>query len=153
MFINAFIVYALCDARTHQIRYIGSSEVGISRPASHHGYKNNPEVHAWYRDLVVCGSEPIILVLARAKDVGELRAFEAYWIKQGKHWGWPLLNRQGFTLDAVEVEPLVERAQPPKLEGRKWQLEEWRRDPEVKAALSAARTLRPAARVNRKKHP
>lgn len=146
MYINALIVYALCDARTHQIRYIGSSELGLSRPTNPAGYKSNPDLHRWYRDLVVCGSEPTVLVLSRATDVGQLRSFEAYWIKQGKHWGWPLLNKQGFSLDIEEkeAEPVQPKTQAPALkpEGRRWSLEQWRRDPSAMAALATARESR-----------
>jgi len=141
MYTNAFIVYALCDARTHQIRYVGSSEVGLARPSDIRGYKNNPELTAWLRDLAVCGSEHVILVLAKAADVASLRAAERYWIQLGKHFGWPLLNKQGFTLDIDAVEAAV----PPQ-KREKWKLRHWRNDPEVRARLAEASASRKRGR-------
>lgn len=133
MHINAFIVYALCDARTHRIRYIGSSEIGLARPVTTRGYKNHPELYTWLHDLTVCGSEHVVLVLAEARDIAELRAYETFWIGQGKRFGWPLLNRAGFTLDIEAKEP------DPGPKSKKWQLRDWRCDPEVKNRLAAAR--------------
>jgi len=141
MYLNAFIVYALCDARTHQIRYIGCSEVGLARPTDINGYQNNPELTAWLRDLAVCGSEHVILVLAKAADIASLRAAERYWIRLGKHFGWPLLNKQSFTLDIEAVEAAV-----PMPKGEKWKLRNWRRDPEVRARLAEARASRKRGR-------
>lgn len=141
MYVNSFIVYALCDARTHQVRYVGCSEIGLSRPLNLSGYKNNAELDAWLRDLRVCGSEPVILVLAQAADIAGLRAAEKYWIGLGRHFGWPLSNKVGFSLDIVEPDALMPK-------GKRWEMKAWRRDPEVRAALSAAResTRQPARR-------
>ena len=132
MYTNAFIVYALCDERTHQIRYIGCSEMGLSRPMTRRGYKDNRELQAWLHDLDICGSERIILVLATASDIAQLRAAEAFWISLGKRSGWPLLNKAGFSLD-------IEEPDQPMPKGERWKLKNWRRDPEVKAALARAR--------------
>jgi hypothetical protein len=137
MYVNAFIVYALCDARTHQIRYIGCSEIGLVRPLNTKGYKNNPEVTDWLRDLRVCGSEHVILVLASPKDIAEMRAAERYWIDQGRRFGWPLLNRAGFTLDIEAVDTYT-----PPVDNKRRSLREWRRDPEVRSRLAAARESR-----------
>lgn len=140
MHINGFIVYALCDARTHQIRYVGASERGLVRPVGISGYKGHPELHAWLRDLAVCGSEHVVLVLATASTVEQLHAAEAYWIDLGRHFGWPLLNRQGKpkTLEAEQLLP----------EGKRWSAKNWRRDPEVRARLAAAREKRGAWKRN-----
>lgn len=83
------------------------------------------------RDLRVCGSEHVILVLAEVPTVAELRAAEAYWIGLGKHFKWPLLNKVGMP-KRVEPEMLMP-------EGKRWSAENWRRDPEVRAALARAR--------------
>lgn len=139
MYTNAFIVYALADARTHQIRYVGSSEIGLARPTNIRGYKEHPTLFAWLHDLTVCGSEHVILVLATAPDLAELRARERYWIEQGKKFGWPLLNRAGFSLDIEPIERVASKEEEAPLDRKRWALRKWRRDPEVRARLAAAR--------------
>lgn len=126
-----FIIYALCDARTHQVRYIGKSERGLVRPLEHQNYSHNPDLAAWLRDLVVSRSEYVVLVLATATSVEQLADLEAHWIATGRYWGWPLCNRT-HRPRTPDAEALI----PP---GKRWNLQAWRRDPDVRARLAAAR--------------
>lgn len=129
-----FIVYALCDPRTHQIRYIGSSQRGLIRPLQHQNYSHNLDLAAWLRDMIASRQEYTVLVLSVATSVAELLELEKHWIATGRYHGWPLANKTG-------------RARPPDPEvliapGKRWSVRDWRRDPEVRARLAAAKRKR-----------
>ncbi len=126
-----FIVYALCDPRTNQIRYIGKSELGLIRPLDYRKYNHNPVLYAWLRDMLASRQEYTIIVLAVATSVEQLSELETHWIATGRYFGWPLANKTARPRDANQ-DVLI----PP---GKRWSIAAWRRDPEVKARLKDAR--------------
>lgn len=130
-----FIVYALCDPRTHRIRYIGKSERGLVRPLEHQNYSHNPDLAAWLRDMVASRQEYTVLVLATATSVEQLSELEAHWIATGRYFGWPLANKTGRPRT-----PNSDVLIPP---GKRWSIRAWRRDPEVRARLAAAKIRQP----------
>lgn len=83
---NKFIVYALKDPRTKEIRYIGKSCVGLERPKSHCSpsrlkgdgmtYKSN-----WIKSLLKLNLKPLIEVIEECDDHESLKIRELFWIE------------------------------------------------------------------------
>jgi hypothetical protein len=137
-----FIVYALCDPRTHQIRYIGKSELGLSRPLTFSGYGKNADLRAWMHDLLVTGQSYVVIVLERATSVMHLSELEAHWIKVGSQAGWPLANKNGLErkiLTPEERRQAIQEQQELMPDNKRWTVKAWRRDPEVQARLKASK--------------
>ena len=91
-----YIIYALQDPATFEIRYIGKSVNGLKRPATHtyptvlekdKTYKGN-----WIRQLVSKGLTPIIKVVQELNNLNEINEAEKYWIQYFKDLGAPLTN-------------------------------------------------------------
>lgn len=129
------IVYALVDPRTSKIRYIGKSTRGMIRPLDHKYYTHSGEIAAWLRDLKACNTTYVVTVLAEALTEEQLAKFEAYWISAGQSFGWPLANKQGIS-GSSKLPP------SPLDPSKRWSAKEWRRDPEVRARLAAAKASR-----------
>jgi hypothetical protein len=92
-----FIVYALVDPRTDQIRYIGKSSVGMERPRSHvepGRIANESNLHKarWLQQLVTDGLRPIIRVLQSGQSDDEILQMERDWIARARAEGWPIVN-------------------------------------------------------------
>lgn len=132
-----FIVYALCDPRTHQVRYIGKSEIGLSRPFSNRGYGHNLTLSRWMSDLAATKQDYVVLVLAHAASVQQLAELETFWINLGVKSGWPLANKAG--VEDPDWMPGEKRGLGPVVPGKKWDVRAWRRDPDVRNALKKAR--------------
>lgn len=88
------LIYGLIDPRTNEVRYIGKSTSGMTRPLRHtqpshmriDSYKTR-----WLRELMASGFYPDILTLEEtARD--DLAAAEREWICNGRALGWPLTN-------------------------------------------------------------
>ncbi len=130
------IVYALCDPLTHQIRYIGKSERGLSRPFGRPGqYRHNADLSAWIHNLAATGQDYVVLILARAKDAERLSKLETYWIKLGVESGWPLCNlasaRPGLPRPyrlSGSIKKALKKKKDPKRESTTWDIKSWRRD-------------------------
>jgi hypothetical protein len=93
------LVYGLVDPRTDEVRYIGKSEHGISRPRSHSRANalridGNSHKANWIRELQREGLEYRIVVLDMLPDgdATGLYELEHYWISRGRASGWPLTN-------------------------------------------------------------
>lgn len=140
--ITDFIVYALCDRATHQIRYIGASTKGLARPFAFEGYTHNPALRTWMRNLIVTRDEYVVLVLATAESMTELFELEKRWIRIGAHYDWPLANIHGMPKPPPAAPEDLDPAQPMK-RGVRFDLRAWRRDPEVRARLAATPALNP----------
>lgn len=98
------IVYGLVDPQTKQLRYIGKSQRGISRPKQHSmptylkasTHKNN-----WIRSLLAKELKPEIVIIQSFDDNDILSQAEIHWIAYFKAMGCPLTNQcrggEGFT--------------------------------------------------------
>jgi hypothetical protein len=92
-----FLIYGLVDPRTNEVRYIGKSTRGLSRPKEHRKKSaNTGEDHKsrWIRSLLAAGLEYQIRVLEEVadEDAEHLGLFERYWIAQAREVGWRLTN-------------------------------------------------------------
>jgi group I intron endonuclease len=77
-----FIIYALRDSETGDIRYIGKSVKGIVRPKEHWRRRYEPKystIHV-YRWLRKCTNPPLIEVLEECQTKAELSIREQVWI-------------------------------------------------------------------------
>lgn len=86
---SKFIIYGLIDPRTGQIRYIGKSSSGLSRPSEghYHGRCKN-----WISNLKEAGLRYQIKVMEDVGSKDMLNAAERNWIAHGRSEGWPLTN-------------------------------------------------------------
>lgn len=93
------IIYLLKDPVTNEIRYVGKSSKGLTRPKKHllPCYYNNKRmfhfpIYRWIRKLVKKGHLPIIEIFQTFSDSYHLNQAEIYWISYFKSAGSPLLN-------------------------------------------------------------
>lgn len=115
---NKYLIYALQDPITFEIRYIGKSMSGLDRPKSHNNlnqlqaksYKNN-----WVKSLISNGYKPIIKIIQYIINPIELDEAEIYWISYFKNLGCPLTNstlggkgRFGFKLSKESKQKIRE---------------------------------------------
>lgn len=92
---NSFLVYALVDPRTRQVRYIGKSCSGMERPKQHTMpcfLRGKTHKENWVRSVLAAGLEPEIRVLELASGPEALSEAERAWIARGHAAGWPLTN-------------------------------------------------------------
>lgn len=91
-----FIVYALTDPRTGEVRYIGMSTSGLRRPRRHSmpsqlsrypGHRAN-----WIAELKRQGLAFGVAVLCALPSPEHLPAAEIFWIAEGRRLGWRLTN-------------------------------------------------------------
>ncbi len=92
-----FIIYGLTDPRTSEVRYVGLSSKGMSRPRCHSfpfNLAKDGKTHKanWIRGLMDAGLVYGILVLEEAASSDDLPAAERRWIAHGRAQGWPLTN-------------------------------------------------------------
>ena len=77
-----YYIYALCDPRNGEIRYVGRTEVCPTRRHEHHTWASKTgrqkPVNVWIRELLSEGWSPVIVILDRTDDP---RAEKA-WIKK-----------------------------------------------------------------------
>jgi hypothetical protein len=93
---SRFLIYALCDPRDNQIRYVGKSSSGLSRPKKHwtHTQTRNSfdPCHNWVRSVMSHGSLPQIEILEEFSNAGELDEAERFWIGYLRFIGCRLTN-------------------------------------------------------------
>lgn len=91
-----FIIYALVDPRTGEIRYIGKSSSGVRRPRLHtapsHLKEERTHKANWVRLLLSLGLKPGIQILEEFSSETDLNDAECFWIAQGRGLGWRLTN-------------------------------------------------------------
>lgn len=107
-----YIIYGLVDPETEELRYIGKSSTGMSRPKKHfypstlkneRTYKNR-----WVNSVLKrCGKLPVIVILAEAKNVDNLNKLEIKLINRARNSGVRLTNIQnggdGFTSELAKL--------------------------------------------------
>lgn len=93
---SRYIVYALSDPYTGEIRYVGKSTSGMTRPARHYAAAwrlDYPEakwrVYRWIRSLE--GIRPLVEVVEETTSEA-LQEAEMFWISQFRGLGFRLTN-------------------------------------------------------------
>jgi y4mF family transcriptional regulator len=89
---NKCIIYALVDPRTDEIRYVGKSVNGISRPKSHITFSHNNLINEWVNELRDDNYLPEIRILESLENPSQLIEKEKYWIGKLLEEGYDLLN-------------------------------------------------------------
>lgn len=93
---SRFLIYGLVDPRTEQVRYIGKSCSGLTRPRNHAlpSVLRQHDTHErnWVRSLRKAGLSFKITVLEEVSTGEHLGEIERFWIAQGRGLGWRLTN-------------------------------------------------------------
>ena len=123
---SKYLIYALQDPITYEIRYIGKSVSGLHRP-KYHTYpsclsKDDTHKGRWLKQLVNNGFKPIIKVIQILNNHDELVQAEIYWIKYFKDLDCPLTNLTlggGGTIGYKWEDTDIRRFQPHPMQGKK----------------------------------
>lgn len=92
-----YLIYALVDSVTNEVRYIGKSTKGMYRPRQHFmpSYLSRKDhCHSWIRSQIAKGHTPIIIVLEvlEENDHNLLIQKEIFWISYYRRRGAKLTN-------------------------------------------------------------
>jgi len=88
-----FLIYALFDPRTEEIRYVGQSTRGISRAKAHRWISpTQPHLSNWIRKLKSEGVEYGIKILEDCNSQDEVNDAEIKWIANMREAGCDLMN-------------------------------------------------------------
>jgi len=91
-----YLVYALVDPRTDQVRYVGKTIRGIERIQEHtqKSSTKREQTHKarWIRQLAAEGFTPTVRLLEVQPTRTRLNEAEVKWIAFGREQGWPLTN-------------------------------------------------------------
>lgn len=76
---SKYLIYALREPETQEVRYIGKSSIGLSRPRSHWSkacLDDGYPVHSWTRSLINVGKKPDVLILREFPqlDIADLKS-------------------------------------------------------------------------------
>lgn len=117
---SKYLIYALIDPRTNEIRYIGKSITGLTRP-KYHKYtflKENTYKANWLKNLYKSGKEYKILVLEYLESKDQLNDKEIFYISMYKSLGAPLTN---LTIggDGTNGKPQTEKQKKATIESNK----------------------------------
>lgn len=85
-------IYALCDPKTNNVRYIGKSIRPKARYADHLNDKSKTHKVNWIKSLASKGLKPTMIILQTLSDNEDWQKAEINWIKQAKDNGWDLVN-------------------------------------------------------------
>lgn len=92
------IIYGLQDPITFEIRYIGKTEKGLSRPEYHlKKFLYNKKIqkyplYKWVKKCIKLGKIPKILIIQQFHNSKYLNDAEIFWIDFFKKQGSPILN-------------------------------------------------------------
>lgn len=92
---SKYIVYALKDPRTQEIRYIGKSSIGLERPKKHKNIselKKKTHKSNWINSLISLGLMYEITILEECISEEHVMRQEMYWIKFHRELGTDLTN-------------------------------------------------------------
>lgn len=91
-----YLIYALQDPQTFEIRYIGKSANGLHRPKAHvqPSYLSKDDTYKgrWIKQLLNNGFKPVIKVIQYLNNPLECIQAEIYWIDYFEKQGCPLTN-------------------------------------------------------------
>lgn len=85
-------IYALCDPKTNDIRYIGKSIRPKERYTNHLNDQSKTHKVNWIKSLKKKGLKPTMIILQKLDDNSDWQTAERDWIKQAKENGWNLVN-------------------------------------------------------------
>ncbi len=94
-FVSKYLIYGLAHPITKELRYIGKSMSGMSRPNSHcySYYLKSDTYHTnWIKSLLVEGLRPEVVIIQELDSPEFLNQREIYWIKHFKELGYSLTN-------------------------------------------------------------
>jgi len=143
-----WVIYALSDPRTEQVRYVGKTVRLDARVKDHLRDRGTNRKARWLTALVAAGLEPLVTVLQRGTD--DWQAAECAWIAHYRAAGADLTNLtpggDGVTEMAPETRALLSAAQRRLYQDPAWRAAAEARyaDPERRAKLSAALSGREA---------
>lgn len=94
--VSKYLIYALSDPTTNQIKYIGQSSRGMVRPRGHF-YPSNYNQRKTYKDywiksLIAKGIMPVIDIIEEFNSKEELNEAEKFWISYFRYIGCILTN-------------------------------------------------------------
>lgn len=92
---SKYLIYALVDPRTSEIRYIGKSGIGLARPKNHVSLAQRGEPtlkSSWIRLLLSEGTRPVVRVLWEAPSHDGLYELEMFLIAEALKLGMRLTN-------------------------------------------------------------
>jgi hypothetical protein len=103
---DAEIIYALCDPRDGNVRYVGITNNLLGRLNEHmRMYGGNERKNVWLKELIDDYLLPIVLTLEVLADETEWREREIAWIKTYIDVGVDLLNDEAYKYQsATEAE-------------------------------------------------
>jgi hypothetical protein len=93
--ISKNLIYGLQDPFTHEIRYVGKSTTGLTRPKQHfskYHLKRKQYVYSWIKYCFKNGKKPEIVIIQQFNNPDFLFEAEKYWIKYYKSIGCKLTN-------------------------------------------------------------
>lgn len=130
MVTSPFIVYALLDPRTYDVRYVGKSSSMFKRARA----KHSAHCACWIKSLKAESLEPIVRVLSFEDDHDECLKDEIRWIAFFRGIGADLTN----IMDGGEGISPGYRQTPEAIEKRVAKLRGRKRDPTIGRKISAA---------------
>ncbi len=129
--LNRYIVYALQDPISYEIRYIGKSCSGLRRPKRHFSeceLKNDTNLYKvnWIRKLKKINKKPNILIIQELNNQEELCDAEFYWLSYFKQNGSPLTNLV-YKKDSVIILDISTKKKLSLLSKKRWENVEFRK--------------------------
>jgi len=118
---SKYIIYALQDPLTGEIRYVGKSSTGVARVARPHA----AHCRAWKERLKRFGISPIVIILQRFYKTDDtdinviLNGCEIYWISEMRLRGCPLTNLTSGGDGSPNLDSSVRLSMSRKRTGRK----------------------------------
>ena len=94
---SKYLIYALSDPRTDEVRYVGKSCSGMARPRQHtypSFLKKYEHLHLyrWVNKLLGVGLQPQVEIVEELAGPEGLAEVERFWIEQFLAWGFRLTN-------------------------------------------------------------
>jgi transcriptional regulator with XRE-family HTH domain len=100
--IAGYYVYGIKDPRNDELRYIGKTvnniEVRLHQHLSSNQLKKDCSKNNWLKEVLAANQRPMIYVIEKCENEGELSSREQYWIRHHLHQGCKLTNIMSASL-------------------------------------------------------